>query len=463
MFCDKCGKELAPGSIFCPNCGAKQLEKEPSAEMSASSSVSSIREALSSQPSNQQSTECTTSSKHVTDESAYRKIICNNADYYLSQFQNILYGEKNKMNWASFFLSLYHAAYRGVWREWLRAVMWPLLIAIGSGLIASATIGYYPGVAIFFVVIAICGGIWWIIANILFAKNFNHVYLEHVEKKIAQQDFTPDPSGGRVIASIFAYVAGYTMVGIIIGALSVGSLMAGIDDSTYDDTDSYTDYAPSDDVDNSASAEIPDTAPENNAPAATAPDSTEPSGSIGAAVGLTDDQIGLITQRLYAENELGASLDMQGQILTRDNWRNYQQAILDTLADRIAYYGFQTVGSYLGHDPDTSVATYQLTQTQLEQWMSLYYGTAISSPPDNTTTYTIYGSQGFIDEDIHVYAHRQLKDKTYYVQFERIDPITSENAGYGYAVVHLQDNFCQVWELAWDTSEISPQEMNSYL
>ena len=24
MFCDKCGKELAPGSIFCPNCGAKQ-------------------------------------------------------------------------------------------------------------------------------------------------------------------------------------------------------------------------------------------------------------------------------------------------------------------------------------------------------------------------------------------------------------------------------------------------------
>lgn len=237
MFCDKCGKELAPGSIFCPDCGAKQLEEEPSAEMSASSSVSPVREAPSSQPSNQQSAERTTSPKHVTDESVYRKIICNNADYYLSQFQNILYGEKNKMNWASFFLSLYHAAYRGVWREWLRIVMWPLLIAIGSGLIASATIGYYPGVAIFFVVIAICGGIWWIIANILFAKNFNRVYLEHVEKKIAQQDFTPDPSGGRVVASIFAYAAGYTMVGIIIGALSVGSLMTGSDDSTYDDTD----------------------------------------------------------------------------------------------------------------------------------------------------------------------------------------------------------------------------------
>ena len=96
MFCDKCGKELAPGSIFCPNCGAKQPEEEPSAEMSASSSVSSVREAPSSQPSNQQSAERTTSPKHVTDESVYRKIICNNADYYLSQFQNILYGEKTR-------------------------------------------------------------------------------------------------------------------------------------------------------------------------------------------------------------------------------------------------------------------------------------------------------------------------------------------------------------------------------
>lgn len=78
MFCDKCGKELAPGSIFCPNCSAKQLEEEPSAEMSASSSVSPVREAPSSQPSNQQSAERTTSPKHVTDESVYRKIICNN-------------------------------------------------------------------------------------------------------------------------------------------------------------------------------------------------------------------------------------------------------------------------------------------------------------------------------------------------------------------------------------------------
>lgn len=189
------------------------------------------------------------------------------------------------------------------------------------------------------------------------------------------------------------------------------------------------------------------------------PNSTEPS----STAGLTDAQVDLITQRLYGENELGTSIDMQGQILTRENWRNYQQAILDTLVDKIDFYGFQTVGSYLGSDPDTGVEIYQLTQAQLEQWMSLYYGTEIRSTPDNTTTYTVRGSQGFIDEDIHVYANRPLKDHTYYVQFKRINSATNDDAGLGYAVVHLQNGFCQIWELAWDTAEISPQAMNRYL
>lgn len=336
MFCDKCGKELAPGSVFCPDCGAKQPEEEPSAEMSASSSVSPVREAPSSQPSNQQSAERTTSPKHVTDESVYRKIICNNADYYLSQFQNILYGEKNKMNWASFFLSLYHAAYRGVWREWLRAVMWSLLIAIGSGLIASATIGYYPGVAIFFVVIAICGGIWWIIANILFAKNFNRVYLEHVEKKIAQQDFTPDPSGGRVIASIFAYAAGYTMVGIIIGALSVGSLMAGIDDSTYDDTDI-----------NDSSA-YDEAAEDHDNTDATAPDT---SGSITG----TDvyDYLGYWTvdrYNSYLDGYVGFNLESNNDILCFSAQAVWNQGdrvtTIDTVSLDMNYDGTQAGGYY---------------------------------------------------------------------------------------------------------------------
>lgn len=483
MFCDKCGKELAPGSIFCPNCGAKQLEEEPSAEMSASSSVSPVREAPSSQPSNQQSAERTTSPKHVTDESVYRKIICNNADYYLSQFQNILYGEKNKMNWASFFLSLYHAAYRGVWREWLRAVMWSLLIAIGSGLIASATIGYYPGVAIFFAVIAICGGIWWIIANILFAKNFNRVYLEHVEKKIAQQDFTPDPSGGRVVASISAYAAGYTMVGIIIGALSVGSLMTGIDDSTYDDMDNYTDYTPSDDVDDSAFAEIPDTEPENDAPAATAPGSTEPSGSIGAAVGLSEAQINAITYRIYEENEFGASIAIQGQIMNRQNWRNYEQALLDTLVDRIGNYDMSGIDpnytaeqklaawmTVLPNDPNTGVITCQISRASFEQWMAANYDVDTSIAPqsgiyDSNDQCIIHGSQGYIEDDINVYNIHSIDDSTFYVQFEKTSPTDSTSDGYGYAVVHmdnLDDQHFTIWELGWDTESISEQSLAAY-
>ena len=37
MFCDKCGKELAPGSIFCPDCGAKQSEDSAAPETASQS------------------------------------------------------------------------------------------------------------------------------------------------------------------------------------------------------------------------------------------------------------------------------------------------------------------------------------------------------------------------------------------------------------------------------------------
>ena len=87
------------------------------------------------------------------------------------------------MNWASFFLSLYHAAYRGVWREWLHMVMWPLILDAVCALIACALIVSHPVAALVFVVVAACGGIWWVVANILFAKRFNRIYKAHVERK----------------------------------------------------------------------------------------------------------------------------------------------------------------------------------------------------------------------------------------------------------------------------------------
>lgn len=276
MFCDKCGKELAPGSIFCPDCGAKQSEDSAAPE-TASQSVQQenpkveaveaeqpVKENIPPERSKAQaeSVQASAPQSAPTDsDAAYRTIIAKNTEYYLPQFQSIAYGEKGKMNWASFFLSLYHAAYRGVWREWLHMVMWPLILDAVCALIACALIVSHPVAALVFVVVAACGGIWWVVANILFAKRFNRIYKAHVERKIAQQNITPDPSGKRVVCSVLAYLAVNIVTSMIFGVLSVGSLMAGSDDSTYDDTDindssAYDEAA--EDHDNTA-ATAPDT------------------------------------------------------------------------------------------------------------------------------------------------------------------------------------------------------------
>lgn len=153
MFCDKCGKELAPGSIFCPDCGAKKSEDSAAPE-TASQSVQQenpkveaveaeqpVKENIPPERSKAQaeSVQASAPQSAPTDsDAAYRTIIAKNTEYYLPQFQSIAYGEKGKMNWASFFLSLYHAAYRGVWREWLHMVMWPLILDAVCALIACA-------------------------------------------------------------------------------------------------------------------------------------------------------------------------------------------------------------------------------------------------------------------------------------------------------------------------------------
>lgn len=192
MFCDKCGKKLAPGSIFCPNCGAKLPEdktapKEPEGK---SQPIQQEMPAVEPAPAPETPPEPPKTKEEpvpspapqstpTNNDAAYRTIIAKNADYYLPQFQDIAHGGKGKLNWASFLLTLYHAAYRGVWREWLRAVMWPLILDAVCALLACALIGSHPGAALVFVLVAACGGIWWIVANILFAKRFT-VFIRHM-------------------------------------------------------------------------------------------------------------------------------------------------------------------------------------------------------------------------------------------------------------------------------------------
>ena len=210
MFCRSCGKELKEGSKFCVYCGAGQgSDYEPVVE---------------------------TQQEHVGEEERLRRIIGKNADAYLARFEELRSGGKDRMNWASFFLSLFHAAYRNVWKDWLKAVKWPLIMeavclaAAGICLLASPVTGMLLMIPLWI------GAMWMLVMQILFAKRFNRIYLRHVEQKLDHGDDTPDPSGKRVILVWLIYAAVYLVIGLVFSAGMMGSLLnIGSDD--YADVD----------------------------------------------------------------------------------------------------------------------------------------------------------------------------------------------------------------------------------
>lgn len=238
MFCKKCGEKATPGSIFCSNCGAKLQEDTmpqepiPSAAPSQEAPKTAASSPFSAQTPHTQPIAASPvyASPKRDDTTYYDQIIRKNVGYYLAQFREFKFNGKTKMNWASFFLGLYHAAYRGVWREWLRAVMWPLIVSFVSGLITLLTFVTfmdYPGATLLFMFISSGCVIWLIVAGILFSKHFNRIYRTHVEQKIAQKNLTPDPSAGRVaaaIAIIIGVVLLFDLLSTAVTVLSFGGL-----------------------------------------------------------------------------------------------------------------------------------------------------------------------------------------------------------------------------------------------
>ena len=198
---------------------------------------------------------------------------------------------------------------------------------------------------------------------------------------------------------------------------------------------------------------------------------------------LSEAQINAITYRIYEENEFGASIAMVGQIMNRQNWRDYEQVLLDTLVDRIGNYDLSGMDSNLTaeeklspwmtrlpNDPNLGVPRYQISRASFEQWMAANYDVDTSIAPqadiyDSNDQCIVYGSQGYIDDDINVYAIYAINDSTFYVQFEKIFPMNNTSDGYGYAVVHmdnLDDQHFTIWELGWDTESISEQSLAAY-
>lgn len=175
MFCTNCGKKVNDENKFCPNCG-KQLENKTT-----------------------ESVNVTNDFYKVDPEESKKKIIRDNTEYYLKQFNDFKYGSRSKMNWISFFISLPHACYRNVWKEWLKKLWKPLVLQFVCGFLGSLLFFKQPTVAMFLIFVLFAGFVWQIVGQILFAKNFNKIYMNHVEQKLAQKDITPDPSPVRVV------------------------------------------------------------------------------------------------------------------------------------------------------------------------------------------------------------------------------------------------------------------------
>ncbi len=207
MYCKNCGKEIKDGSLFCTNCGAKTEEnRKPVGE---------------------------------TQEDLMRRVIGKNADYYLAQGDRFQRGEKGRMNWASFFLSMLHAGYRNMWKSWLKAVGLPLAVSLLGTTLGSVLLFIQPTVSMVMNVIGGVGSVWLLVAQILYAKKFNRIYLEHVEKKIAGKDEKPDPSAGRaaavtvIVAAICGIMGMISSAGMMIGLF--GGMDSGLEDIYADD------------------------------------------------------------------------------------------------------------------------------------------------------------------------------------------------------------------------------------
>lgn len=266
MFCTNCGKEIKEGSTFCVYCGSRVggnlsgTAQETAVHVSASESgnVENFDSAGKTESRNQGSFSA------ADQASGIRQIIGKNEDYYLEQFDRIHREGRSRINWASFFFSLLHASYRGVWREWVKKMALPLGIEFGCMLLMALMFLIQPVVAALFVIIVMGVSVWIIIAQILFAGKFNQVYMQHVEQKLAQGDLSADPSVKRLIITGLIWGVIVAIQRVFISAAAMGGILGGLtfagsgDISDGLDMD-WSSYMEEPDTNWSSSMEDPDT------------------------------------------------------------------------------------------------------------------------------------------------------------------------------------------------------------
>ena len=278
MFCHNCGAQLPENAAFCPNCGQKitpisqpvsiQKPEAPPAEPvdAPVDSTDAPNETPQLDPQPGPQTDNTVPPSGTVTEA---EVIGSNAAYYQAQFQKIRAGEKGNFNVAAFFLTLYHAAYRGPWKEWLKFMAIPLIgtiAAFACSLIgaASSLLGVIVAGTVLYVVTSIVTIIW----AIRYGFAFNKIYLTYVEK----QQYAPHPvcgtSSKRVVLSVLAVF----VVSLVLSLLSV-FVAAPSMESLWGLGDAY-----SQDTSNSETSES-STQPENTPDPEPEPEPAEPAPS----------------------------------------------------------------------------------------------------------------------------------------------------------------------------------------
>jgi len=238
MFCAKCGNKLKDGSLFCSHCGAK-IENTSLRNQEKERKETAVPELGPGD------------SVKYSNNTA-KQIIGKQTDYYLKQFETIQQTGTCKMNWASFFFGLLHSAYRNVWKNWLKAVRFPLITELAGIFLIGIIISFLPELTIVILAVIMGGSVWMIIAQILYAKRFNRTYMNHVQQKLAKGDQKSDVSIKRMILTYLAFMACVVLVSGIITAVTLWSLSLGMENSSdydYDyELDSDFDHYMSEDI-----------------------------------------------------------------------------------------------------------------------------------------------------------------------------------------------------------------------
>ena len=287
MFCQNCGAQLPENAAFCPNCGQKitpisqpvsiqKPEAPPSEPVDAPvDPTDAPNETPQPDPQPGPQTDNTVPPSGTVTEA---EVIGSNAAYYQAQFQKIRAGEKGNFNVAAFFLTLYHAAYRGPWREWLHFMRIPLICYVASvvclliGVISFTTFFLSLGIPLY-IVTSILLLIW----NIRYAFAFNKLYLNYVEKQMHAEQPALGTSGKRLgisIAVVAAISIALTIISTTYGLYLLNDMIDDYDDSYYYD-DSYDFSQDTTEYETTESTPAPDPEPAPAASDSSTPDTPE--------------------------------------------------------------------------------------------------------------------------------------------------------------------------------------------